>query len=171
MRRVARLGCHLQLADFRVDTARADYEAFTEALAANGRDAATARVASVASVFVDRDRERARRLAGPHLVYQQNQYERWFAAASDRPSDRGRQARHLDDLDRAGGLVGTPDEVTARIVADCHAVPVTDLSFWMLLPGLALDDAIGSLELFASDVLPAIRRAGPRPAVPRGGTP
>jgi alkanesulfonate monooxygenase SsuD/methylene tetrahydromethanopterin reductase-like flavin-dependent oxidoreductase (luciferase family) len=122
-------------------------------------------VAAVASVFVDEDPERAAALAGPHLRYQQAQYQRWFAEAGDRTSVRL--------ADGAGGLppgclVGTPVDVLERIRAAHARVPFTHFSFWMLTPGMAPEVATRSLRLFAAEVLPALRSLGePAVTVPR----
>ena len=162
MRRAARSGCHLQLADFVLDNVTSDYKHFAGAVAAQGRSMDQVRVATVATVFLDPDPERAWRIASPHLLYQQNQYARWFSEAGDRPTDVGRQYRSIEDLRIGTHLVGSPETVVERIRAVHAAVPFTDFSFWMLLPGLPVADAKRSLELFAAKVLPALRQMSPR---------
>lgn len=163
MRRSARLGCHLQLADFVRANAEADYQSYAAAVAAEGRSVADFRVAVVATVFVDPDPEQAWRTAGPHLLYQQNQYARWFSEAGDRASDAGRRYSSLADLRIGSHLIGTPEQVVDGIRDVREVVPFTHFSFWMLLPGLPLTAAIRSLELFAAEVLPALRLLDPGP--------
>ena len=154
LRRAATDGLHLQLADFDVELCERDHRVYTEALRAAGRDPADYEVAAVASVFVDEDPERALALAGPHLRYQQAQYQRWFAEAGDRTS------APLDDEAGElppGCLVGTPADVLEQIRAAHARVPFTHFSFWILAPGMAPDVATRSLRLFAAEVLPALR--------------
>lgn len=158
MRRAARLGCHLQLADFVLDNVMTDYAQFAQAVGEEGRSIDEFRVATVATVFLDPDPERAWRIAGPHLLYQQNQYAGWFSEAGDRASDVGRQYRSVEDLRIGTHLVGSPAMVVEQIRAVHAAVPFTHFSFWMLLPGIPITDAKRSLELFAAEVLPAVHR-------------
>jgi alkanesulfonate monooxygenase SsuD/methylene tetrahydromethanopterin reductase-like flavin-dependent oxidoreductase (luciferase family) len=54
-------------------------------------------------------------------------------------------------------LVGTPEDVLAIIREFHEAVPFTHLSVHTMLPGLPLDIALPSLELFAERVAPALR--------------
>jgi alkanesulfonate monooxygenase SsuD/methylene tetrahydromethanopterin reductase-like flavin-dependent oxidoreductase (luciferase family) len=156
LQRAAAAGHHLQLADFDPEMCEADVATYAAALAAAGRDLADHEVAAVASVFVDEDGDRARSVAGPHLHYQQDQYQRWFAAAGDRTSD----VRATGGDDRAlpaGCLAGTPDEVLEGITAVYERVPFTHFSFWTLLPGMDAALARRSLELFAERVVPRLK--------------
>ena len=154
LRRAAADGLHLQLADFDVELCERDHQVYTEALRAAGRDPADYEVAAVASVFVDEDPERAVALAGPHLRYQQAQYQRWFAEAGDRVSEP------CGDELPPGCLVGTPADVLEQILAAHARVPFTHFSFWILAPGMAPDVATRSLRLFAAEVLPRLRAVG-----------
>jgi alkanesulfonate monooxygenase SsuD/methylene tetrahydromethanopterin reductase-like flavin-dependent oxidoreductase (luciferase family) len=157
LRRAAREGHHLQLADFDAELGARDHAVYVEALREHGRDPADFEVASVATVFVDEDGARARRLAAPHARYQQEQYKRWFAAAGDRAGASADPAAAADpDALPPGCLAGTPEQVTEQILAAHERVPFTHFSFWTLLPGMRLDVARRSLELFAERVLPAL---------------
>jgi alkanesulfonate monooxygenase SsuD/methylene tetrahydromethanopterin reductase-like flavin-dependent oxidoreductase (luciferase family) len=154
LQRAAAAGHHLQLADFDPELCAADVATYAEALSAAGRDIADHEIAAVASLFVDEDGDRARRVALPHLRYQQDQYQRWFAAAGDRttelpPAD--------DDALPPGCLAGTPEEVLEAIAAVHERVRFTHFSFWTLLPGLDAGVAQRSLELFAERVMPPLK--------------
>jgi alkanesulfonate monooxygenase SsuD/methylene tetrahydromethanopterin reductase-like flavin-dependent oxidoreductase (luciferase family) len=157
MRRAAASGAHLQLADFVLAHAEEDYQTYAAALPEAGREIRDQEVAAVATVFVDQDPDAAWSAAGPHLLYQQNLYGRWFAEASDRPGDRQAPSVDRTRLEETSCLVGRPEEVAARIAALHSRVPFTHFSFWTLLPGLALGKALASLELFAREVAPLIR--------------
>lgn len=160
LRRAAAAGHHLQLADFDPKLCAADCARYFDALREHGRDPADHEVAAVASVFVDDDRERARAVAAPHLLYQQQQYQRWFSAAGDRTTELPASVADDDPLP-PGCLVGTPEDVFAEIAAVARRVPFTHFSFWMLLPGMDLTTANRSLKLFADRVLPGVRELAP----------
>jgi alkanesulfonate monooxygenase SsuD/methylene tetrahydromethanopterin reductase-like flavin-dependent oxidoreductase (luciferase family) len=156
LQRAAAAGHHLQLADFDPELCAADIATYTTALRAGGREPRDYEIAAVASVFVDEDAERARRVAAPHLHYQQDQYQRWFAAAGDRTSVAPAPAGHERALP-AGCLVGTPKDVVEQIAAVYARVRFTHFSFWTLLPGMATGVARRSLELFAARVAPEVK--------------
>jgi alkanesulfonate monooxygenase SsuD/methylene tetrahydromethanopterin reductase-like flavin-dependent oxidoreductase (luciferase family) len=153
LRRAAAAGHHLQFADFDPELCAVDYAIYAAALREHGRDPADHEIAAVADVFVDEDPDRARELAAPHLHYQHEQYQRWFADAGDRTSDAPDPDGPLPD----GCLVGTPEDVLAQITEMHARVPFTHFSFWTLLPGMRADVARRSLELFAERVLPGVR--------------
>ncbi len=157
IKRAAAMGYHLALADFDEDLCVDDCRVYDEALVEHGRDPDAFRVVSVTSLFVDEDPERARAVAAPHIRYQQDQYQRWFGEASDRQSNPFVHDQS-DDLP-SGCLVGTPEAVLESIRAARARFPFTDFSFWTLLPGMAVDTALSSLELFAERVLPGLREA------------
>jgi alkanesulfonate monooxygenase SsuD/methylene tetrahydromethanopterin reductase-like flavin-dependent oxidoreductase (luciferase family) len=152
LQRAAAAGHHLQLADFDPEMCAADVATYSAALAAAGRDPGDYEIAAVSSLFVDEDGDRARRVAGPHLHYQQDQYQRWFAAAGDRTTEMP-----AGDLP-PGCLAGTPEDILDAITAVYEQVPFTHFSFWTLLPGMDHAVAERSLELFAERVMPGLRR-------------
>lgn len=154
--RAARFGCHFQLADFDLARARRDFASWKEATARHGLDWRELGLAAVASIFVWPDPEGAWEIAAPHVLYQQNQYERWFAEAEGRPAPMPiSSSRELDD---SSCIVGTPDHVAEQIVAFYNEIPFTHFSFWLLLPGMERAVAQTSLELFLTEVAPELRR-------------
>ena len=167
MRRAAVNGCHLQLADFIRANALADYRAYVAALQDVGRDPAAYKVAAVATIFVDDDAERAWHIAGPHLLYQQNQYCRWFAEAGDRSTDQFEPISDPHDLPEGSYLIGAPRDVLPRIRDLYRHVPFTHFAFWVLLPGMRLAAALKSLELTARHLLPALRTLKGYPSADR----
>jgi alkanesulfonate monooxygenase SsuD/methylene tetrahydromethanopterin reductase-like flavin-dependent oxidoreductase (luciferase family) len=160
IQRAARRGAHLALADFVLEHCETDYAIYANALGASGRDIQSYEVAAVATVFLNHDRAQAWQLAGPHILYQQNQYQQWFREASDRPTDDFIIAATEAELRPSSVLVGTPDDVLERIRAFHIRVPFTHFSFWCLLPGMRLEPALDSLHLFANNVLPRLRHLG-----------
>jgi alkanesulfonate monooxygenase SsuD/methylene tetrahydromethanopterin reductase-like flavin-dependent oxidoreductase (luciferase family) len=160
IRRAAVYRANLALADFVLEHCEQDYNVYRAALEQEGCDPAEFEVAAVATVFLDEDDERAWAMAGEHVLYQQNQYQQWFREAGDRPSDDFALATSRDDLREGSILVGSPDRVLDRIRTFNARVPFTHFSFWGLLPGMRLEPALRSLDLFASEVLPALRQMG-----------
>jgi alkanesulfonate monooxygenase SsuD/methylene tetrahydromethanopterin reductase-like flavin-dependent oxidoreductase (luciferase family) len=62
-----------------------------------------------------------------------------------------------DDLIREGtAIVGTPDTVTRAVTEQATTLGVNYLVTYMLMGGMALTDALRSLRLFASDVMPTL---------------
>jgi alkanesulfonate monooxygenase SsuD/methylene tetrahydromethanopterin reductase-like flavin-dependent oxidoreductase (luciferase family) len=152
--------CHLQLADFDVDRSRQDLDVWLAALQAEGLQPDGFHVSAVASVFCWPEADEAWRLSGPHLLYQQQQYQAWFAESADRgAADTGRSVAGVADLDRDACLVGRPGSIIERILAFHAVVPFDDFSFWTLLPGIDPDVASESLALFATEVAPVVRAA------------
>jgi alkanesulfonate monooxygenase SsuD/methylene tetrahydromethanopterin reductase-like flavin-dependent oxidoreductase (luciferase family) len=162
MRRAAKFRANLVLADLDATASEEDVIAYREALAAEGLDPAGYDVCAVASVFLDRDSEKAWKLAGEHILYQMNQYITWFNETADRQFGSGLMSS-VDELSDAAALVGSPDSVLERIHAYHERVPFTHFSFFGILPGMNPNDAMGSLELFASDLLPYLRRLDQTP--------
>lgn len=162
IRRAARHECHFQYADFSAERAREDWEIYAQCHRELGRDPADFRAVSVCTMFLHEDSARAWQLAGPHVLYQQNLYRRWFSLAADRPDDRDRYKPlgSVEELDDAAFLIGDPGECIERIRAFCATVHITDFSFWMHMPGMDPAVSRASLELFAREVLPELRRLG-----------
>jgi alkanesulfonate monooxygenase SsuD/methylene tetrahydromethanopterin reductase-like flavin-dependent oxidoreductase (luciferase family) len=160
IRRAARRGAHLALADFALEHCETDYAIYADALDTFGRDIHSYEVAAVATVFLNHESAQAWQLAGPHILYQQNQYQQWFREASDRPTDDFTFAATEAELRSSSVLVGTPNDVLERIRAFHTRVPFTHFSFWCLLPGMRLEPALNSLHLFANNVMPHLRHLG-----------
>ncbi len=60
-------------------------------------------------------------------------------------------------LHREDYLVGTPDDVAARLIALHEATRFVHFAHWLRLPTLSHDAAMRSLELIAGRVIPAVR--------------
>lgn len=157
MRRAARHGANLALADFIEENCVADFLAYRDALGREGSDISDVEVATVSVLHVDEDSDRAWAAAEPHVLYQQNQYQQWFREAGDRTTDDFAVARSTADLRAMNLLIGTPEQVVAGIRRLHTRVPFTHLSFWSLLPGMRSEVALRSVRLFVDRVLPQIR--------------
>ena len=85
-----------------------------------------------------------------HVLYQHNRYRKWAGAPT---------LASADDLPRERYVVGGPDEVAAGIEAIRERTGCDRLFFWARLPGLPIDLANRSLELFAREVIPRVEAA------------
>jgi alkanesulfonate monooxygenase SsuD/methylene tetrahydromethanopterin reductase-like flavin-dependent oxidoreductase (luciferase family)/kynurenine formamidase len=106
-------------------------------------------------VYVADDPERAWHMLGPHLLHQSNVYARWAREAGD-PGARPADLTDPEQLDRDGLLIGTPQQVLAKLKTIFAQGPVTELIFWARPPGVSLEDSAASLQLIADQVLPAL---------------
>jgi alkanesulfonate monooxygenase SsuD/methylene tetrahydromethanopterin reductase-like flavin-dependent oxidoreductase (luciferase family) len=102
--------------------------------------------------FVSDDPERTLAEISPHTLYQMQQYARWFGAAG-MPLFESVPQNVADLLKRTPDLVVTPGrarEIVEQMVRD---LPVTDLYWWAIPPGLAPGASYASMELFSRAVL------------------
>lgn len=86
----------------------------------------------------------------PHLLYQYNRYREWGG---------GRVLESALDLPRDRYIVGSPDDVAAGIRGVIERTRCDRLYFWARPPGLSIDLANRSLELFATEVIPRVEAA------------
>lgn len=69
-------------------------------------------------------------------------------------SSLGGSALSVDDLERESFLVGTSEQVAAKLHDLFTAIPIDHLAFWGRLPGLSASQARESMRLFAAEVMP-----------------
>ncbi|GLX48788.1 luciferase [Streptomyces hygroscopicus subsp. hygroscopicus] len=112
-----------------------------------GHDPASLRLATGGHMFVARTSQGAREQFFPH-------YSRYF---SSHPSFPGGMPRHVYDQWIAKGLlVGSPQQVVEGIMTHREVLAI-DRFVAQFDPGLPTDLADSSLELFLTEVLPAIK--------------
>ena len=92
--------------------------------------------------------------ARPYLDRKYQSYVRWGQSEVMPPTDTLR--REWDELRRDRFILGSPATVAAEIRAHEQRLGVTDLLFRVQWPGLPQEDAMRTLELFRSDVLPLL---------------
>lgn len=145
-RRAGRLGCHWMPDAHVLPERHGEYRA---ALAEAGHDPASFKVAINPTILVADDPERAWDEAKEHFLYQYNEYRRWQG---------GIVADDADALPRERFLVGTPEEVIARIEELVTLHHAERVFFWARPPGLPLEASNRTLELFAGRVIPHFER-------------
>ena len=149
--RAGRYGCNF-MPD--VGTGTDLHRQYRTALAENGFDAGACAITMNGCVFVCEDPERGRAQVHRSLTYMYQRYDAWgredegSAPSSFEPIG----AKRLDEL----CIVGTPEEVTRRVTAIRDEFSPDRFIFWGRLPGMPIEDASRSLQLFADEVIPAI---------------
>ncbi|MET9274468.1 LLM class flavin-dependent oxidoreductase [Kribbella sp. NPDC003557] len=99
-------------------------------------------------LHVDDDPDRAWSDASPGIAYLEGE----IASYSN---------TELAPLHRKNYLVGTPEDVAARLLHLHAAIHFTQFAHWLRVPKMSHEAAVRSLKLFASRVAPAVRRALP----------
>ena len=149
--RAGRYGCNF-MPD--IGTGMDLHRQYRAALADNGFDAGAGTITMNGCVFVCEDPDRGRLQVHRALTYMYERYDAWEREGDDaavsafEPIDIGR----LDEL----CIVGTPDEVIDRVAAIRDEFSPDRFIFWGRLPGMPIEDASRSLQLFADEVIPAI---------------
>jgi probable F420-dependent oxidoreductase len=108
--------------------------------------------------FVSEDPDRDADVVLPHLAYRRELYVRWFSEAgvSREPTAQPFDAQSFRET--YPSILVSPIEARAKIERILEAFPLTTrLYFWAVPPGLAIERAARSLELFAAQVMPWFR--------------
>jgi len=152
--RAARLGFHL-LATLGPDPA-VPYQA---ALKQFGRNPKDYKIAQLRAVYVAATADQAWEEAAPHLHYMMVNYGQWLAEANDADGDRtiwevSSPAELRNSPIAAGLMIGTPDEVAAKIEQFRAQYACTNFIMAAQFPGLDPLKATRLLELFAREVRP-----------------
>ncbi len=128
---------------------------YRERLAALGRDPAQFSIVNSRIVYVADTAEAAwRDIEGP-AMYQAELYGKWLGAAAG--PDQNWIRPDAERIQR-GAILGPPAEVASKLNELAATNLMTEIILSMQLPGLAPAKAMRSLERFAAEVLPAIRR-------------
>jgi len=159
VRRAARLGCHyLGVSDPGLQ------KRYDDCLAEFGRKPADFHAAQLRWVYVAPSADEAWEDCGAHLHYMLSWYGKWLASAADFAGDEAfGQVPAVGELRTAvgqmigGPIVGSPDEVGRELATLRDTVRTTHLVAGMHFPGIAPEKSRRSMELFAKEVMPALR--------------
>lgn len=117
--------------------------------------------------FVDHDPERLRDRVEENLLLFHNTMVRHFDSGGQAmPMGAQAAATAAELVDRAQYVFCTPEECTERLVAYTADVPLSHFYVLGGLPGLDFDVARGWIELFAREVVPAVRARRDRVSAP-----
>jgi alkanesulfonate monooxygenase SsuD/methylene tetrahydromethanopterin reductase-like flavin-dependent oxidoreductase (luciferase family) len=131
------------------------YRKLREALARHGRANADYPYVASGVVYVREDSERARSEVAPAIAYQRSRYAEWG-------TDRGRpkpEPIRPEALSWERYFVGDPEEVAEGLAGIYAEAPYDHFCFWARLPGITHEQALKSMRLFASEVVPRVRDA------------
>ena len=137
------------------EQAASDAEATGVTEAAEGvphRSHPSVRLTCTGVMHVAEDPERAWREAAPGIAYLEGSMAAYDARV--RAPDSWQAPR----FERGEYLVGTPEQVAARLVELHQEIGYDHFAHWARLPGLPHATAMESLRLVASQVLPEVRR-------------
>lgn len=153
--RAARLGCH-----FLTNGDPGMQRLYDQTLRDEGRDPSGFSIAQLRWAHIAPSREQAWDDCQEHLHYMLSLYTQWSAASADHNERARRQLPPMEELrdsDLARGLfIGTPADVAEQIAAFTAGVRTTHLVLGMHLPGLDPAKSRRSMQLFASEILPAL---------------
>ncbi|HUA36368.1 MAG TPA: LLM class flavin-dependent oxidoreductase [Candidatus Binataceae bacterium] len=148
IRRGAKLGL-----SFACNLGKREVAMYRDALVANGRNPDDFNVVSNRIVYIADSAEQAWKDIEPAAMYQSRLYAKWLSAvgtAAPNPPDA--------TILRRNSVIGTPAEVADRLAEAIESTPMTELCVAMQLPGLEPRKAMRSLERFATEVLPKLRK-------------
>lgn len=148
--RAARIG------DGFLSTGGIGLDEYVAALERQGRDPAEGRIVLGCWALVTDDPQAEAERAGPHALYQANEYIRWGAFG---PPD---QVPPFPDaataLDQGLYEIWTPAEAVDKLSALMERYPqIVDIHFWAQLPGEPASSGDRRIEVMAEKVLPQLR--------------
>ncbi len=158
--RAARLDCHfLGTAD------PAAQELYDSTLRTHGRDPINYYAAQQRWVYVAPTADQAWSDAQEHLHYMLLWYGRWFAAANDFPGAEqmaqlppAAELRNMTEQLIGRPIIGNPEYVNQQLQTMISQIRTTHLVMGMHMPGLDPVKSQRSMELFAKEVMPGLRR-------------
>jgi alkanesulfonate monooxygenase SsuD/methylene tetrahydromethanopterin reductase-like flavin-dependent oxidoreductase (luciferase family) len=149
-----RRGANLDLS-FACNLGRREVEMYRSALRELGKDPANYSIVNNRVVYVADSEEQAWRDIEEAALYQAALYGKWLSAAAGGGES---PIRPDGDRIRRNAVLGAPAQVTERLKKIIEGTPMTELILATQLPGLEPKKALRSLERFATEVLPALRK-------------
>lgn len=148
--RAARIG------DGFLSTGGIGLDTYVEAIERQRKDPATGRIALGCWALISDDPKLEAQRAGPHALYQANEYIRWGAFGP--PDQVPLFPDEATALDQGLYEVWTPEEAVDRLAALIGKYPqIVDIHFWAQLPGEPVSAGDRRIECIAGKVLPQLR--------------
>jgi probable F420-dependent oxidoreductase len=135
------------------------YRIYDEAAAETGFDVVERPV--IREVFVAETKQRAEEIAAPAVTYVFRELYGAKSAEGERVlrTDEGATVTSKEQVDydhfKARYIIGDPEFVVGELERYERELGATELISWMHLPGIARNDTMRSVELFAKEVIPA----------------
>lgn len=130
---------------------------YVEALKAARKDPARYSVVNSRVVYVADSEEQAWRDTREALMYQAELYGKWLSAAAGATDQSKVLIRPDPERLRRTSVLGTAQEVGAKLEGILESTPMTELIVVTQLPGLAPAKARRSLDRFGAEVLPLLK--------------
>ncbi len=125
-----------------------------------GKDSEHPHIASAGRwIFTSHDPEADWERIKPHALYQLQNYATWFRAAGQ-PAFGDPPVDYADLESRNLYLGAQPEEIAADIRRAYEAAPFERHYYWSVIPGVPVEMAMRSAELFAREVIPLVRHLG-----------
>jgi alkanesulfonate monooxygenase SsuD/methylene tetrahydromethanopterin reductase-like flavin-dependent oxidoreductase (luciferase family) len=108
--------------------------------------------------YIAEDPDREASTVLPHLIYRRALYQHWFAEAQveGEPTAKPFEEHRFREL--LPWILVAPEVAVSRIRSILARYPETsDLYFWAVPPGIPIESAVSSIELFAERVIPEFR--------------
>jgi len=125
------------------------------ALRALGKDPSAYSVVNTRQVYVADSEDQAWKEIEPGLMYQMELYGKWLNEGAIETA--GRYSPDAGAL-RKAAILGTPAQVIEQLRELIARNPMTELALGMQQPGLDPNLAMRSLQRFATEVLPVLRK-------------
>ncbi len=147
-------GAELDLS-FACNLGQREVALYRDTLRQLGKDPAAYNIVNSRIVYVADTAEQAWTDIEPGAMYQAALYAKWL---SDATGGEQRWIQPVPDKVRRTCVLGSPEEVRQRLSEIIGSNQMTEMIVTMQLPGLDPAKAMRSLERFATEVLPALRR-------------
>jgi alkanesulfonate monooxygenase SsuD/methylene tetrahydromethanopterin reductase-like flavin-dependent oxidoreductase (luciferase family) len=128
---------------------------YREALQARGKNPDDFSIVNSRLIYIAETPEKAWDVIREAAMYQAELYGKWLSANIAANQD---WIRPDPEKIKRGALLGPPDFIAESLAKIIDSNPMTELILNMQLPGLEPAKAMRSLERFAADVLPKLRR-------------
>jgi len=158
IRRAARLGdCWYIPAHNRVDTILEQLGIYHAELEKQGREL-PAEQPIRREIFVAPTREEAYRRAAPSLALKYKTYHDWGQDKAMPKGDDNLGQEDFDELAKDRFFIGTPDEVSEKLIDFCKPTGANHIIVSLHWPGMELNVTLDAMQLFAEEVMPSVRQ-------------
>jgi len=139
-----------------VSRGRSQVHWFRDAAADAGRDPDALTLASIRIVHIAESPQQAMNEVGEQLLYHEQRYQDWFRHEGLAHEKNATPFRSATDLPLERYLFGDPDQILAQILELRETYDFSHLLLWPRMPGVPVEVARRTIELFAAHVLPAL---------------
>jgi len=103
-------------------------------------------------------REEAYRRAAPSLALKYKTYHDWGQDKAMPKGDDNLGQEDFDELAKDRFFIGTPDEVSEKLIDFCKPTGANHIIVSLHWPGMELNVTLDAMQLFAEEVMPSVRQ-------------